>query len=411
MENGCQQRDARRFAGACRFVFNKALALQEQNHKNGGKFIRYEEMARHLIAWKNDPQTSCLKQAPSQALQHALKNLDTAYQRFFDRIADHPTFRKRGKHDSFRFPQGFKLDQVNSRIFLPKLGWLRYRNSRQVFGTPKNVTMRQSCGKWFISIQTEREVDAPLHPATAAVGIDLGVARFATLSDGRSIAPRNSFKRHQQRLARYQRSMARKQKFSKNWSKAKAKVQKLHSTIANVRRDFLHKASTAISKHHALVCIEDLKVAHMSRSAKGSKAQPGQNVKAKSGLNRSILDQGWSAFRRQLEYKQGWLGGTVVAVPPQYTSQRCSCCGHVDAANRPSQERFVCVSCGHEAHADVNAAKNILAAGHAVFACGEPAQWGRSVKQEPTEATRQEFALVERSRNPRPCRACAAAEG
>ena len=254
--------------------------------------------------------------------------------------------------------------------------------------------MRQSCGKWFISIQTEREVDAPLHPATAAVGIDLGVARFATLSDGRSIASLNSFKRHQQRLARYQRSMTRKQKFSKNWSKAKARVQKLHSTIANVRRDFLHKASTAISKHHALVCIEDLKVAHMSRSAKGSKAQPGQNVKAKSGLNRSILDQGWSAFRRQLEYKQGWLGGTVVAVPPQYTSQRCSCCGHVDAANRPSQERFVCVSCGCEAHADVNAAKNILAAGHAVLACGEPVQSGRSVKQEPTEATRQERALV-----------------
>ena len=114
-----------------------ALALQEQNYKDGGKFIRYEEMAKHLIAWKKDPQTCWLKEAPSQALQQALKNLDTAYQRFFDKIADLPTFRRRGQHDSVRFPQGFRLDQVNSRIFLPKLGWLRYRNSREVAGTPR----------------------------------------------------------------------------------------------------------------------------------------------------------------------------------------------------------------------------------------------------------------------------------
>jgi putative transposase len=146
MENGSQQRDARRFAGACRFVFNKALALQEQNYKDGGKFIRYEAMAKHLIAWKKDPQTDWLKQAPSQALQQALKNLETAYRRFFDKIADRPTVKRRGQHDSFRFPQGFKLDQANSRIFLPKLGWLRYRNSREVVGTPKNVTMSHSCG-------------------------------------------------------------------------------------------------------------------------------------------------------------------------------------------------------------------------------------------------------------------------
>ncbi len=327
-------------------------------------------------------------------MQHALKNLETGYQRFFDKIADHPTFRRRGQHDSSRFPQGFRLDQANSRIFLPKLGWLRYRNRREVVGTPKNVKMRHSCGKWFISIQTERDVDPPVHEATTAVGVDLGVARFATLSDGQSIAPVNSVKKYQQRLARYQRSMARKQKFSKNWVKAKAKVQKLHSKIANVRRDFLHKTSTAISKNHALVCIEELNVANMSMSTKGSKELPGRNVKAKSGLNRFILDQCWSAFRRQLEYKQAWLGGRVVVVPPQHTSQRCACCGHVDAANRLSQARFACVLCRYESNADFNAACNILAAEHAVLACRDPVQSGRSVKQEPTEATVQEVALV-----------------
>jgi putative transposase len=347
-------------------------------------------MAKHLIAWKNDPQTNWLKDAPSQSLQHALKDLDTAYQRFFNKLAGRPTYKKRGQHDSMRFSQGFKLDQANSRIFLPKLGWIRYRKSREVLGTPKNVTVSLSHGKWFASIQTEREVETLIHSATSAVGIDLGVARFATLSDGTALAPLNSFKKHQQRLARYQRAMARKQKFSRNWIKAKAKVQKLHGRIANVRRDFLHKASTTISKNHAMVCIEELKIANMSKSAAGTKNQPGKNVKAKAGLNRSILDQGWYEFRRQLEYKQAWLGGLVVAVPPQHTSQRCSCCGYVDPASRRTQKRFMCTACGYEANADLNAARNILAAGHAVAACGETVWLGRSGKQEPAEVTMRE---------------------
>jgi putative transposase len=342
-----------------------------------------------LTIWKKDPHTSWLSHAPSQSLQQALKNLETAYHRFFHKVGDHPTFKNRGLHDSFRFPQGFKLDQPNSRIFLPKLGWLRYRKSRKVLGTPKNVTTSHACGKWFISIQTEREVEPPLHQAVTAVGIDLGVVRFATLPDGQSIAPLNSFKKYQRRVVLYQRSLARKQKFTKNWIKAKSKLQRLQRRIAHVRRDFLHQTPTAISKNHALVCIEDLKVASMSRTAKGSKQKPGTSVKAKSVLNRSILDQGWSEFRRQLEYKQAWLGGLVVAVPPQYTSQRCSCCGSVTAANWKDQEHFACVSCGYEGNADVNAARNILAAGHAVLACGELAQSGHSAKQEPTEATRQ----------------------
>lgn len=392
MHNGCQLRMMRGFAGACRFVPNKALAIQKDRYEKGEKKLGYADLCKLLTAWKEEPKLEWLRETPSQTLQQSLKDLERAYANFFAKRADFPRFKKKGQGDSFRFPQGFKLDQANGRIFLPKLGWMRYRNSRDVLGTPKNMTVSQSCGKWFVSIQTEREVEQSIHPAASAVGIDVGIARFATLSDGGSIAPKNSFKKHQQRLARYQRAMARKQKFSKNWIKAKAKVTKLHSTIANVRRDFLHKTSTDISKNHAMVCIEDLKVGNMSKSAAGTKDQPGKNVKAKSGLNRSILDQGWFEFRRQLEYKQAWRGGFVVAVPPQYTSQRCSCCGHVDAANRTTQERFACITCGFEANADVNAACNILAAGHAVIACGEPVQSGRSAKQEPTEVTMQEIS-------------------
>ncbi|MGL9607348.1 RNA-guided endonuclease InsQ/TnpB family protein, partial [Escherichia coli] len=152
-----------------------------------------------------------------------------------------------------------------------------------------------------------------------------------------------------------------------------------------IRRDYLHKVTTTVSKNHAMIVIEDLKVSNMSKSAVGTVSQPGRNVRAKSGLNRSILDQGWYEMRRQLEYKQLWCGGQVLAVPPAYTSQRCACCGHTAKGNRLSQSKFRCQVCGYTANADVNGARNILAAGHAVLACGGMVQSGRPLKQEPTE--------------------------
>jgi putative transposase len=253
-------------------------------------------------------------------------------------------------------------------------------------GTAKNVTVSQSGGHWYISIQTEREVEQTVHPSTSIIGIDVGIAKFATLSDGTIFEPVNGFRKHQQRLARYQRCMSRKQKFSSNWKKAKAKINKLHTRIANVRKDYLHKTTTAISQNHAIVCIEDLKIKNMSKTAKGTITKPGRNVRAKSGINRSILDQGWFEFRRQLEYKEQWQGGEVVVVPARNTSRKCNVCGHTTSDNRTSQSRFKCTACGHEVNADVNAACNILAAGHAVLACGEIVQSDCSMNQEPAEA-------------------------
>lgn len=314
-----------------------------------------------------------------------LKDLERAYKNFFHKRAAFPRFKKRGQSDSFRYPQGVKLDQENSRISLPKLGWIRYRNSRQVVGDVKNVTVSQSCGHWYVSIQTEYEITEPQHESTSMVGLDAGVAKLATLSDGTVFAPINSFKASQKKLARLQREMSRKVKFSNNWKKAKRKVQNLHSLIANIRHDYLHKASTSISKNHAMIVIEDLKVVNMSKSAAGTINQPGRNVRAKSGLNRSILDQGWYELRRQLEYKQSWRGGQVLAINPAYTSQKCASCGYTARENRQSQSQFECQVCGYSANADVNGARNILAAGHAALACGERVRSGHSVKQEPTE--------------------------
>ena len=368
--NGEQQRNMCRFAGSCRFVFNKALALQKERYEQGEKKLGYAGLCKLLTEWRNSTETAWLADAPVHPLQQTLKDLERAYTNFFAKRADFPRFKKKGQSDSFRYPdpKQIRLDQANSRLFLPKLGWLRYRNSRKALGTVKNITVSQSCGKWFVSIQTEREVDIPAHQGDA-IGVDMGIARFATLSDGSFYAPLNSFKRHETALRKAQQAMSRKTKFSNNWKQAKAKVQRIHSRIGNARRDYLHKTSTAISQNHAMVCIEDLQVRNLSKSAAGNTEKPGKQVQAKSGLNKSILDQGWFEFRRQLDYKLAWKGGHLIAVPPRNTSRTCPCCGHVSADNRQTQARFACVECGFEENADVVGAINVLRAGHARFAC------------------------------------------
>jgi putative transposase len=398
MPNGKQERDMRRFAGARRFVYNKALDIQKANYAAGGKFIGYVDMANRLPEWKKELEW--LKESPSQALQQSLKDAERAFKNFFEKRAGFPRFKKRGAGDSFRFPQGFEIDQANSRIKFPKLGWIRFRQSRDILGAAKNITVSQSGGKWFASIQTEREVEQSIPTATTAIGIDMGIVRFATMSDGSFIEPLGSFKKHEQRLKRYQRRMSRRAKFSKNWHKAKRKVQKIHTRIGNARKDFLHKATTEISKNHAMVAIEDLQVRNMSKSSKGTTEAPGKNVAAKSGLNKAILDQGWFEFRRQLQYKLNWNGGILIPVPAHYTSQTCPACGHVAKESRQTQARFVCVDCGYEENADVVGAMNVLARGHRVAACGEDGSGlarkrktkPASAKQEPTEATRREVA-------------------
>lgn len=391
MPNDEQERAMRRFAGSCRFVFNKALALQKENHEAGNKFIGYVAMAKYLTNWRNGDETPWLKDAPCHPLQHALKDLEKAYKNFFARRAEFPRFKRKGSGAAFRYPdpKQIKLDQANSRVFLPKLGWLRYRNSRGALGEVRNVTVSQSGAKGFVSVQTQREIEQALPTATTAIGIDVGIARFATMSDSSYLVPLNSFKKHQRRLARYQRRMSRKVRFSNNWKKAKARVQKVHTSIANARKDFLHKATTTISQNHALVCIEDLRVRNMSRSSKGSSERHGRMVRQKCGLNRAILDQGWGEFRRQLEYKVAWNGGMLLAVPPHYTSQTCPCCGHASKDNRQTQAEFLCVDCSYAKHADVVGAINVLERGYRLLACGESVQSGHSMKQEPTEATTQ----------------------
>lgn len=377
------------FAGANRFVWNKALALNLSRLENKQALLWYFELVYWLGLWKQSEEYAFLKAVHSQPLQQTLKDLSRAFSDAFDKtqpLKRIPRFKKKGAgggaaggagggagggaRDSFRYPQGCKLDEKANRVYLPKIGWVKYRNSRQVIGDIKNMTVSRKGGHWCVSIQTEYEAQTSPHPSTSMVAIDLGVNRFATLSDGSYLEPLNIFKQLQEKLAFAQRRLSKKVKFSANWKKQKKKIARLYERIANARHDFLHKASTLISKNHAMVVVEDLKVRNMSKSAKGDLANPGRNVKAKSGLNRSILDQGWGMFIQMLQYKQTWLGGEVIKVNPQYTSQTCPECHHVSKDNRTAQSRFKCVECGYTENADLVGALNVLARGHRVLACG-----------------------------------------
>ncbi len=372
------------FCGSSRFLWNKLLAMNLERLEKGQSLLWYNEMAWWLTLWKQSYEYGFLKECPSQVLQQKLRDLERAFKDCFDKtqpLKRLPVFKKKGRGDGIRFPQGFKI--YNRRVFLPKLGWIGIYKSRHISGKIKNISISKKGERWYASIQVEQVIEIGRHPSDSEIGIDAGIICFAAFSDGTTIEGVNSFRRHQDRLAREQRKLSKKQKGSQNWKKQKKKISGLHHTITNARKDFLHKLSTKISKSQARVYVESLQIRNMSASARGTLEDPGRNVKAKAGLNKSILDQGWYQFHRLLRYKLNWKGGQLVEVDFRYTSQRCSCCGDTSKENRPAQAVFRCLSCGHEENADVNAAENLLTAGQAGLVCGSNRISDR--KQKPAE--------------------------
>lgn len=362
-----QRLNLSRIAGACRTVYNLALEQRRdwwQRYKAvTGKSISYNMQSAEMTALKRE--VDWLREAPSQVLQQALRDLDRAYQNFFSGRTGYPSPRRKGLHDSFRFPDPTSLrvertGKKTGRIKLPKLGWVAFRGWYDLPGAIRNITISRRAGQWFASVQWEREVEAPAASLLPAIGIDMGVAVFAAMSTGETVAPGHFGRKALCALRKAQRSVARKKKGSANRRKAVWRVQKLHARVANARKDFLHKLSTTIAKNHGTVVVEALQVRNMSASARGSVDEPGRNVRQKAGLNRSILDQGWRMFRTFLGYKLAERGGRLIEVPAAYTSQTCSACGQVDQASRVSQARFVCTTCGYTGNADINAAKTIL---------------------------------------------------
>ena len=244
-------------------------------------------------------------------------------------------------------------------IRVPRVGRLRIKPGDHGYlpvGRHGQVSVTEEAGRWFVSLLGS-EVEEAEPNGKPAVGLDLGVSRLATLSDGTVLENPRALASSQRKLKRLSKALNRKQRGSMNRGKARAKLAAVHARVSNVRRDALHKATTTLAKNHGKIVIEDLKVRNMTRAASG------RGRKAKAGLNRVVLDAGFGAFRSMLEYKGKRYGCEVVAVPPHHTSQRCSTCGHVAAGNRTSQAGFRCLSCGFEINADLNAAINILEAG------------------------------------------------
>ena len=400
--------------GSARFVWNQVLAISFEMFAKDA-FINATNLVNKIMDLKSNPDFEFLKTSSNAvSLQQKVRDLASAWSRFFDpkvharlkenkkkprkpkffKLADGteiqrrplmPQFkRKSDGRDSIRLVQFDKYCRVEgNRVKLPNgVGLVTFRKSQDIIGTIKNVTISKKLGHWYVSFGTERELDEnPRHPATSAIGLDMGISKLLTTSNGQYIKPKNSFKANQIKLAKLQRQLSRKVLFSQNWKKQNRKIQKLHSHIANIRHDYLHKVTTRISKNHAMIACEDLKVANMSKSASGSVENKGRHVKAKSGLNKSILDQGWGMMVDMLEYKQHWQGGLLIKVNPRYTSQTCSECQHIAVDNRQTQSKFECVKCMYVANADFNAARNILAAGHAVLSAEGGCSKGRPLKQ------------------------------
>ena len=369
-------------AGSCRYVWNKGLALKKELWEKKKQKLSRFDLDKLLTHWKKG--LDWLSLPPSQSLQQTNKDLDQAFKNFFSGRG-YPKFKKKGIHDSFRLPQGITLmEQLSKKVGqarLPKLGIVRFTKSKELEGRIKHVTISKTCGKWYIAFNCEVNIPEPKEIAQSAIGIDRGIKTFAQCSDGITIQGVSPLKKNLKKLAKLQRKLSKKKKFSSNWRKTKQKIGKLHYHISNVRRDFLHKTSTQLSKSHGLIVMEDLKVGNMSKSSKGTKENPGKNVKAKSGLNRSILDQGWYTFQNLLSYKLDWRGGRLILISPKNTSLKCRICGHIAKDNRAVLGEFQCVNCGHTENADLNASINILAEGHSVIACGVEAL-ASTVKQE-----------------------------
>ena len=350
------------FCGVCRLVWNLALEQRQtfgRDHRIGGHDqIRELKDLRAEFDW--------IRSVSQTAQTQTLMDLDRAFSNFFAGRAGYPRFRRKNRDDTFRvMGREVSVRRLNRRwseIRIPKVGWVRFRDSRAREGEIRNVTVSRDGDGWMVSIACKLMRSAPPAPKSAApVGIDRGVATALVLSNGFTYHLPVSLESVDKKHRRAQRDAARKTRGSNRHRRALRRAARLKARVARIRRHWQHETTTDIARRYPWVAIEALKTKNMTRSAKGTMEAPGKNVRAKSGLNRSILNVGWAEIARQLDYKLAERGGDVISVDPSYTSQRCADCGAIDRESRKSQARFICTSCGHEAHADVNAAINILA--------------------------------------------------
>ena len=337
--------------GCCRVVYNKTLALRKETYETTQKHLSKYDLIKEITKWKKQEEFSWLNEVNSQALQQAVLDMDTAYQRFFREKTGFPKFRSKKTHRySFRYPQGCKLDNEGNKIYLPKLKWVKCKVDRPIEFQLRSVTVKQvPSGKYFVCCLFDDGLELPPKlPITeeTTVGIDLGLKDFAVLSNGTKI-PRMKFtKQYEKQLAKLQRVLSRKQKGSNNREKARVKVARLQEKISNCRKDYLHKVSHKIINENQVntICLETLNVKGMMMNHR---------------LAKSVADVGMYMFKQMLEYKADRAGKNILYIGRYEPSTKLCDCGYKNNDLTLSDRKWTCPKCGKHYDRDVHAAQNI----------------------------------------------------
>jgi putative transposase len=355
--------------GCCRYVYNWALRERTDAYYQRGERLSYEGTAARLTALKRREEYAWLNEVSSVPLQQSLRHLDRAFRNLFEGRAEYPIFKKKHAEQAATYmATAFKWD--GKTLTLAKMDqplqivWSRLLPD----GTnPTSCTVsKDTAGRYFVSFLVEEDIQ-PLEVTTKTVGLDLGLKSMVITSDGHTYGNPTFFAKDEKKLARAQRQLCKKKKGSKNRAKARKKVAKIHAKIADRRRDYQHKLSTKLIRENQVVCVESLQVKNMVQN---------------HCLAKAISDVGWGEFVRQLEYKAAWYGRTVVKIDKFYpSSKRCFDCGHNLDSLSLDVRQWTCPECGVHHDRDLNAARNILAAGQAVAACGESVRPGRAKAQ------------------------------
>jgi putative transposase len=350
--------------GCCRYVYNWALRQRTDAYYQRGERLYYEDTAQRLVLLKKQEETVWLNEVSSVPLQQALRHLDKAFRNFFEGRADYPTFKKKRNQQSATYASNaFTWD--GHTLTLAKMDApldIVWHRPLPDGCKPSSVTItKDEAERSFVSILVEEDIKA-WEVTPKMVGLDLGLKSMVITSDGHTFGNPTFFSQEEKKLAKAQRRHAHKKKGSKNRNKARLKVARIHKTIADRRRDYQHQLSTRLIRENQVVCVESLHVKNMVQN---------------HCLAKAISDVGWSEFVRQLEYKATWYGRTLVKIDKWYpSSKRCFDCGHILDSLPLDVRRWTCPQCGVVHDRDINAAKNILAAGLAVAACGEAVRPG-----------------------------------
>ena len=331
--------------GCSRYVWNWGLERKTKHYKETGKSLSYLQLAKELTLLKR--KQPWLKEAPSQPLQQVLKQLETAFARFFERKSGYPKFKsKKNSAQSLQIPQGFKIE--NNTLYLPKLRKkpIKMKLHREIKGDVKRIVVSMNTiGQFFVSIITDY-TPQKLSKSNQKIGIDLGLKHFLITSDGRKIPLPRWFEKTETLIKRVQRKLSRKQKGGKRYEKTRQRLAKLQLKIANQRLDFLHKLSKRLIDENQVIAIESLCVKGMIRNHK---------------LAKYIANASWGKFLELLKYKAEWYGRTILSVDRfAPTSKMCNKCGYIKQDLKLSDRSWTCPNCGAFHDRDINAAQNIL---------------------------------------------------